>query len=120
MVLSSQEEFEILNVLEFSSSRKRMSVICRTPLGKIKLLCKGADSVIFERLSAKQMFLQQTTDHLQEFAIEGLRTLCIAVAEVELSFYEEWSKKYHEASTTLVNRTEAVRLPPCSKILYSC
>ena len=34
-------EFEILNILEFDSTRKRMSVICRTPEGKIMLYCKA-------------------------------------------------------------------------------
>jgi len=33
-------EYEILNILEFDSTRKRMSVICRTPEGKLKLYCK--------------------------------------------------------------------------------
>ena len=33
-------EYEILNVLEFDSTRKRMSVICRTPENRILLYCK--------------------------------------------------------------------------------
>lgn len=33
-------EYEILNVLEFDSTRKRMSVICRTPDNRIMLYCK--------------------------------------------------------------------------------
>ncbi|CAG8517899.1 5472_t:CDS:2, partial [Gigaspora rosea] len=44
------QTFQILNLLEFSSKRKRMSVICRFPDGRICLFCKGADSVILERL----------------------------------------------------------------------
>ena len=39
-----EEEYEVLNVLEFTSERKRMSVIVRTPQNKIKLLIKGAVS----------------------------------------------------------------------------
>jgi len=31
--MSQPEWYEILNVLEFTSDRKRMSVICRTPQG---------------------------------------------------------------------------------------
>jgi phospholipid-translocating ATPase len=41
--------FEILNVLEFSSKRKRMSVIIRLPDNRIVLFCKGADSIVLER-----------------------------------------------------------------------
>lgn len=33
-------EYEILNILEFDSTRKRMSVVCRTSEGKILLFCK--------------------------------------------------------------------------------
>lgn len=47
--LGVKETYEILNVIEFTSTRKRMSVIARTPTGEIKLYCKGADSVIYER-----------------------------------------------------------------------
>ncbi|XP_076184186.1 phospholipid-transporting ATPase IB isoform X5 [Aptenodytes patagonicus] len=40
--LGKEKTFEILNVLEFSSNRKRMSVIVRTPAGQLRLYCKGA------------------------------------------------------------------------------
>lgn len=43
--LGTKERYEVLNVLEFTSARKRMSVIVRTPQGQIKLYCKGADTV---------------------------------------------------------------------------
>lgn len=39
----SFREFKILNLLEFTSKRKRMSVIVRDEDGQILLLCKGAD-----------------------------------------------------------------------------
>jgi magnesium-transporting ATPase (P-type) len=42
--------YALLAVLEFSSVRRRMSVIVRTPEGKIKLLSKGADLVMFDRM----------------------------------------------------------------------
>lgn len=38
--------YELLAVLEFTSSRKRMSVILRHPDGTIVLLVKGADTVL--------------------------------------------------------------------------
>lgn len=44
--------FHLYLMIEFNSTRKRMSVIIHDPRdGKIKLYCKGADNVIFERLS---------------------------------------------------------------------
>jgi len=33
--------YEVLNILEFNSTRKRMSTIVRTPEGKIELYCKA-------------------------------------------------------------------------------
>ncbi|KAF2190114.1 phospholipid-translocating P-type ATPase [Zopfia rhizophila CBS 207.26] len=44
------ETYEILDVIEFSSKRKRMSIIVRFPDGRICLFCKGADSVVMQRL----------------------------------------------------------------------
>jgi phospholipid-transporting ATPase len=88
------EQYEILNVLEFTSDRKRMSVIARTPAGKIKLYCKGADTVIYERLLAGQDEMAvDTLKHLETFATEGLRTLCCAVADIPEARYVEWSRK---------------------------
>ena len=48
-------KYEILHFCEFTSTRKRMSVIVREESGKINLLCKGADSVILERLSKESL-----------------------------------------------------------------
>jgi phospholipid-transporting ATPase len=58
-------EYEVLNVCEFNSTRKRMSVVLRDPDGKIKLYCKGADTVIMERLSGHNPFIQPTLQHLE-------------------------------------------------------
>jgi len=38
--LNGEETYEILNIIEFTNSRKRMSVIVRAPDGQIKLFCK--------------------------------------------------------------------------------
>ncbi|KAK3100430.1 hypothetical protein FSP39_019862 [Pinctada imbricata] len=102
--MDKDEKYEILNVLEFTSTRKRMSVVVRTPEGKIKLYCKGADTVIYERLDEKQLYRDITLQHLEEFATQGLRTLCIASAEISEDFYEDWKHTYYKASTSLQNR----------------
>ncbi|CAC5421630.1 DRS2 [Mytilus coruscus] len=99
-----EESYDILNVLEFTSTRKRMSVVVRTPDNKIKLYCKGADTVIYERLDDKQAHGEVTLQHLKEFATLGLRTLCIATADVSEEFYEDWKHTYYKASTSIQNR----------------
>ncbi|KAI9197490.1 uncharacterized protein BJ171DRAFT_221525 [Polychytrium aggregatum] len=107
IVAKGQElEFEILNICEFNSTRKRMSAIVRGPDGRIKLLTKGADTVILERLAPNNPFVDITTIHLEECACEGLRTLCIAYREVSEAEYSEWSSIYDRAATTITNRQE--------------
>ncbi|KAF9984281.1 hypothetical protein BGZ75_004135 [Mortierella antarctica] len=49
-----EEEYEVLNIIEFSSKRKRMSVVYRMPDGQICLFTKGADSIILERVRDPQ------------------------------------------------------------------
>lgn len=44
------ETYEILDVIEFSSKRKRMSIVLRFPDGRVCIICKGADSIIMQRL----------------------------------------------------------------------
>uniref|UniRef100_A0A3B3TBP1 Phospholipid-transporting ATPase n=1 Tax=Paramormyrops kingsleyae TaxID=1676925 RepID=A0A3B3TBP1_9TELE len=102
--LGEEEKYELLNVLEFTSNRKRMSVIMRTPSGKIRLYCKGADTVIYERLAESSRYKEITLKHLEQFATEGLRTLCYAVADISPATYREWLEVYQRASTALNNR----------------
>ena len=97
-------EFELLNVCEFNSTRKRMSAIFRFPDGSIKLLCKGADTVIIERLGENNMYVEPTTRHLEDYASEGLRTLCLAYRDISEDEYNQWKVKYDEAATTMEDR----------------
>ncbi|KAL3237718.1 aminophospholipid-translocating P4-type ATPase DNF3 [Nakaseomyces bracarensis] len=55
------ENFEILEVIDFNSQRKRMSVIVRMPEehNKVLLICKGADNVILERLHNREVALEK-------------------------------------------------------------
>uniref|UniRef100_A0A8C7RQT2 Phospholipid-transporting ATPase n=1 Tax=Oncorhynchus mykiss TaxID=8022 RepID=A0A8C7RQT2_ONCMY len=84
--------------------RKRMSVIMRTPSGRIRLYCKGADSVIYERLADSSKYKDITLNHLEQFATEGLRTLCYAVTNISDESYEQWAELYQRAATSLTNR----------------
>ena len=81
-----------------------MSVVVRTPSGKIKLYCKGADSVIYSRLAANCDYVQATMEHLEILATEGLRTLCCAVVDLNERDYNKWNKEFQQASISIVNR----------------
>jgi phospholipid-translocating ATPase len=109
-------DYELLEVIEFTSARKRMSVVVRRLIdgepepGELYLLVKGADNVIFERLGSGQDELKQTTDdQLEQFASEGLRTLCLAYRKLELSELEAWQRKYtHACSQIGSNRDKLI------------
>ncbi|KAF2497917.1 phospholipid-transporting ATPase [Lophium mytilinum] len=103
-------EYELLAVCEFNSTRKRMSTIFRCPDGKIRCYCKGADTVILERLAAdNNPYVETTLQHLEEYASEGLRTLCLSMREIPEHEYQEWRRVYDTAQTTVSgNRAEEV------------
>lgn len=107
-VLGEDRHYPILNTIEFNSSRKRMSAIVRLPDGKIVLYCKGADSVIYARLKRgeQQDLRRETAEHLELFAREGLRTLCIAKRYLTEQEYIAWQKDHQVASTALEDREE--------------
>uniref|UniRef100_A0A9J8B7E9 Phospholipid-transporting ATPase n=1 Tax=Cyprinus carpio carpio TaxID=630221 RepID=A0A9J8B7E9_CYPCA len=111
----TEQTYELLNVLEFSSNRKRMSVIVRTPTGKLRLYCKGADNMIFERLNETSQYKDLTVAHLEQFATEGLRTLCFAYVDLEEGAYQEWLKEYNRISTVLKDRAQ--KLEECYELI---
>lgn len=100
------QEYQLLNICEFNSTRKRMSTIFRCPDGKVRLYCKGADTVILERLTQGTPNIERTLQHLEEYATDGLRTLCLAYREIPDSEYREWSRIFEKAATTINNRAE--------------
>ncbi|KAM3415258.1 Phospholipid-transporting ATPase [Cercospora zeina] len=105
-ILGEEREYTVLNILEFNSTRKRMSAIIRMPNGKIILFCKGADSIIYSRLAkGEQAELRRSTaEHLEMFAREGLRTLCIAQRELGEDEYQEWNRDHELAAAAVQDR----------------
>ncbi|KAH6879592.1 phospholipid-transporting ATPase 1 [Coprinopsis sp. MPI-PUGE-AT-0042] len=109
-VLGREERYTLLKMLEFNSTRKRMSVLMRCPDGRIILYCKGADSVIYERLDKghDEALKEQTRKDMETFANSGLRTLCIAYRYVTDEEYGVWVKAYDAATNAIDNRDEAI------------
>ncbi|KAH9298166.1 hypothetical protein KI387_029848, partial [Taxus chinensis] len=95
-------EYKLLNLLEFNSTRKRMSVIVQDEDGNIFLLCKGADSVIFDRLGKNGKDYQEATHtHLANYGEAGLRTLALAYKSITETEYSEWNAMFLRAKTTI-------------------
>jgi phospholipid-translocating ATPase len=107
-VQGEERSYKILNTLEFNSTRKRMSAIIEMPDGKIVLFCKGADSMIYSRLTPGEQpeLRRETAEHLEMFAREGLRTLCIAERELDPAEYSKWNQEYEVASFAIQNRED--------------
>ena len=109
-VMGQSEKYAFLKMLEFNSTRKRMSVILRCSDGRIILYCKGADSVIYERLAKDHdpMLKDQTSKDMEKFANNGLRTLCISYRYLDEEEYLNWSRIYDAATNAIENREEAI------------
>ncbi|MCH83745.1 phospholipid-transporting ATPase 9-like, partial [Trifolium medium] len=84
-----RRSYKLLNILEFSSARKRMSVIVRDEEGKLLLLSKGAD----------REFEEKTKQHINEYADAGLRTLILAYRELDEEEYDLFNKELMEAKS---------------------
>uniref|UniRef100_A0A8C3KJ08 Phospholipid-transporting ATPase n=1 Tax=Calidris pygmaea TaxID=425635 RepID=A0A8C3KJ08_9CHAR len=99
--------YELLSILDFNNVRKRMSVIVRSPEGDLTLYCKGADTILYELLhSSCDSLKEETTEHLNEFAGEALRTLVVAYKNLDEDYFQDWIRRHHEASTALEGRED--------------
>ncbi|XP_076400087.1 phospholipid-transporting ATPase VA isoform X2 [Peromyscus maniculatus bairdii] len=118
--------FELLHTLGFDSTRKRMSVVIRHPLtDEINVYTKGADSVVMDLLLPcssddargrhQKRIRSKTQNYLNLYAVEGLRTLCIAKRVLSKEEYACWLQSHIEAEASVEGREEllfqsAVRL----------
>lgn len=90
----SVKEWTVMHELEFTSDRKRMSVIMRFG-GIVFIVTKGADSVM-EGLIAEP-FSHEYKEYLKQYSQYGLRTLVVGARRISRSEYSKWSKAYKEA-----------------------
>ncbi|XP_029942110.1 probable phospholipid-transporting ATPase IH isoform X3 [Salarias fasciatus] len=96
------EKFELLEVLTFDSVRRRMSVIVRASTGEVYLFVKGADSSIFPRVVSGKV--DQIRARVEQNAVEGLRTLCVAYRRLNPDQYQEVCHLLSAAKLALQDR----------------
>uniref|UniRef100_A0A8C9QQW2 Phospholipid-transporting ATPase n=1 Tax=Scleropages formosus TaxID=113540 RepID=A0A8C9QQW2_SCLFO len=96
------ERFELLEVLNFDSVRRRMSVIVRSGTGELYLFCKGADSSIFPRVISGKV--EQVRARVEHNAVEGLRTLCVAYKLLTFEEYQDICQLLETAKLALQER----------------
>ena len=104
------ETYEVLDVIEFSSRRKRMSIIVRMPDGRIGIFIKGADSTVLPRLKQRQLVVQAAS------AVERRASLRKSVEQEKalhrLSLQANRnSVTLGRASTTLDRRASRMSIP---------
>ncbi|KAJ4925775.1 hypothetical protein JOQ06_007963 [Pogonophryne albipinna] len=106
--MDRETTYEMLALLDFNSDRKRMSIILKFPDGRIRLYCKGADTVIYERLSPQSKYKETTQSDLDVFANATLRTLCLSYKDISTADYEAWSRRHKEAQVSMSDRDAAL------------
>ena len=113
VINDEKKKYLLLNTLEYSSERKRMSVIIKNPEGKIILYVKGADSTIEKLLCNKSKMsdiYESTIHNLDIFAKKGLRTLMLAFKELNEDEYNLWNNKLEELNKNINHTDEDINL----------
>ncbi|KAG7395468.1 hypothetical protein PHYBOEH_003698 [Phytophthora boehmeriae] len=113
--------YTIVNVNEFNSTRKRMSVVAvNEETREYVLYCKGADNMMLERAAASKNEREiearlKLENHLKNYAREGLRTLVLGRRVLSDDEYNLYNKAYVEASTSLEDRES--KLDACAEMI---
>ena len=104
-------EYEVLCLIPFDSSRRRMSIIVRAD-HQIYMYIKGAESALTPFLvdpNDEQKQIRAMTDqHSSEFADQGYRSLLVAYRLIDYNDYEIWSERYRQAANALDDREIAI------------
>lgn len=64
----------------------------------------GDDKLIMN----EEYVIERTLNAIDEFSTDGLRTLLYGYRWISLEKYNKWEEKYHEAKTSLVNRSKHI------------
>ena len=91
--------FQNLKKFEFTSERQCSSIIVKDlQTKKIILYIKGSDKKILGSLDyySKNNILPKTKTHLEQFAKQGLRTLCYGFKYISYENFQKWENEYKE------------------------
>ena len=105
--IKEQQRFEKLRQIEFSSDRKRESVIVKEG-SMYKMYIKGADSIIEERLdkSTPKEVLEKSRYFVNLFSAQGYRTLYIAMKVFKEEEWEDFSSELEQAEMDTLHKKE--------------
>lgn len=101
--LNRRVNYEIMQILEFDSTRKRMSIIVKEEnTNKYVLYCKGADSAILSK--CKTGDIKTCEAHIKSFGQEGWRTLALGYRDLSEQEYEIYDRMLLDAYNDIENR----------------
>jgi phospholipid-translocating ATPase len=98
-------KYQLLNVLDFDSNRRRMSVIVKDlQTEQIILLCKGAESSIFKCCTSGD--IQSCDTNIKDFSMLGWRTLALAYKNLSVQEYQRVSARLDSAFSDITQRNK--------------
>ena len=105
--IKDMQRFEKLRQIEFSSDRKRESVIVKEG-STYKMYTKGADSIIEERLdeSTPKEVLEKSRYYVNLFSAQGYRTLYLAMKVFKEEEWEDFSCELEQAEMDTFHKKE--------------
>ena len=99
-------EFDVLKKFDFTSERQRSSIVVRDlKTNKIIIYIKGSDRKIFgsiDEFSTQNLF-EASKQHVDQFAKQGLRTLCYSFKYLNENEYNSWIKEYDDIKYRAIN-----------------
>ncbi|XKL62821.1 hypothetical protein PGB90_002654 [Kerria lacca] len=96
--------YKVLCDFEFSSDRKRSSVIVKNPNNELILYAIGADDVILPRCIPIDNYRDVTKKHIEEFTSQGLRSICISMVKIAQREFENWYPLFVKARESLTSK----------------
>ncbi|PVV00048.1 hypothetical protein BB559_000161 [Furculomyces boomerangus] len=100
-LFGSKLEYDVLEVIPFTSESKRMGVIVRSRLSnELSFIMKGADSVMTKLI----VYNDWVEEEVSNMAREGLRTLIVGRKVLSEQYYNEYRSEMDLAKLNLQNR----------------
>ncbi|KAF7683962.1 putative phospholipid-transporting ATPase IIB [Astathelohania contejeani] len=103
-LLGNEHKYLILHTFPFTSEKKRMGIIVKSPNGEIILFVKGADVVMKEMVKVND-WLDEEADNM---AREGLRTLIVAKRILDEEEYNNFDEELKKAKLCFTGRGEEI------------
>lgn len=110
---NNEKKYLLKNVLEFTSDRKRMSILVQdVESKKYHLFTKGADEMIFSISKKELKFgeMKKLKKKIDDYAKIGLRTLVLAEKTLTEQEYNKFKQDYDKASNNIGNREKSLKI----------